>query len=179
MKSFKRSQLIAVAIALIAGAGMSATAQSTNATFVSVDEFGNGTVNGGPISSAPAGSLGLLYNLPFVVVPGTVFIHDSVPGGPISDVILFTNTFLFFQSDSQNGADSPADVPSFTTTAGGVADILEQASYVPSPGMPGYSLVAPSPSYQFISEVPEPGCWLLTGLGWTILALHRRFQARK
>jgi hypothetical protein len=110
MKPGIKTILLLTCIGLFAS---SAIAQTN--TPVIVDEFGNGTVAGQLVPSSPGGVLGLLYNLPYVVVPGTIIIQDNNPidGNQISDIIVFTNTFLFFASDGRDGLDAPADVPTF------------------------------------------------------------------
>ncbi len=153
---------------------------------VSVDEFGHGFVNTNPIPVQSAGSLGLQYTLPYVVMPGTVTIHEGSLSGPISDLILFTNTFLFFESSSSGGVDSLADVASFITTAGPTADIVEQGSggnsfalYTPVSGQPGFNTSSSlGPNYTFISDIPEPSACLLTMLGGGLLLVRRARRAK-
>ena len=180
MKPLNGSHFLAASIAIITGAVLSARAQ----TAVSVDEFGIGAINGNSLSSQSAGSHGLQYSLPYVTVPGSVEILDPLAGNQISDVIIFTNTSLFFQSDSQGGAHSPADVSAFTIDTTQIVQIQEQvsggnsfATYTPTIGMPGYSSL--NPTYDFISDVPEPGCCLLMAGGGAVLLFLRRIQVRK
>ena len=183
MKPLNTIRFITAVTAIISASAASLVAQT-----VVVDEFGNGTFNGNPISSQVAGGgLGLQYTLPYVVFPGNVVIHENIAGNPVSDVIIFTNTFMFFQSDSTDGADSPADVASFLFTGGPTVDIFEQgpegnnfAIYTPNPNTPGYNLsTSSSPNYDFISDVPEPAGSLLTILGGGLLLGLRSRQARR
>ena len=168
MKPVKRIVLLVTCMGLFVSAGIA----QTN-TPVVVDEFGVGTVGGLVIPSSPGGVLGLLYNLQYVVVPGTIVIQDNNPidGNQISDIIVFTNTFLFFASDGRDGLDAPADVPSFNPidTSAPVLTITEigpegsnLAQYTPGPGMPGYNSI--NPTYTFFSDVPEPSPSLLFAL---------------
>jgi hypothetical protein len=180
MKSVSKIILLLAYVGLLASPGIA----QTN-TVVIVDEFGNGTVAGALIPSVPAGPLGLQYNLPYVVFPGTVVMQDNNPidGTQTSDIIVFTNTMLFFASDGRDGLDAPADVPSFLPidTSAPTITITElgpegnnRAQYTPGPGMPGYSSL--NPTYTFISDVPEPSAALLFSLG--LLALRSRHMRR-
>jgi len=178
MKLLKSSQFIAASLAILAATVIPASSQSTS---VIVDEFGNGTINGTPFLGQPSPPFGLQYNLGYVVVPGTIIVRDNNPleTNQISDIILFTNTFLFFQSDSRDGADSPADVASFDIDTNTVMiQIQEQgvegnnfAVYTPGVGMPGYSSL--NPTYTFISDIPEPDCGLIAVAGFAAFCCRR------
>ena len=163
---------------------------------VQVDEFGVGTIKGGPfgpnpvpIGSAlmpdPTGGVPawnvLVYNLPFAGVAGDVLMHDFTLADPFLDVIRFDGQgHLIFYSDNVDGFEAPADTPSPPNPLlANQAHILEQGPeggfqfgvYTPDVNQPGWDPQAPQ--YMFISDyaVPEPGsaAVMLAGLGaWLI-----------
>jgi hypothetical protein len=178
------SRLLAAAtIGLAAIAATSgASALVNGAIQISVDENGNGTINGfngiSPLASAlqndpgPGGLTNVLtYDLfnPPGLVAGDVFLQDGV-GGPIFDVIRFNPSevgpgrgtgSLVFYSDNTDGFDSRADTAgpptaNYTNTI----TILEVgtegnngAIYTPLAGQPGFVAGAAAPvQYDFVSD---------------------------
>lgn len=142
-------------------------------TQVTVDEFGNGTLNGAPLSVI--GVHPLEYVLPLAATPGDVVLNE--PGsGVASDVIDFDgNGHLWFYSDL-DGPDSLADTSLVTilthlqantvyvaeTGLGGQPydeELNNGAYWNPTAGQPGYDVS--NPQYTFISEVPEPSSVVL------------------
>src|SRR5262245_32447391 len=104
-----RNTFLTAALATIAISMISADAE----TFITVDEFRTGSINGNALHAFETNAvLGLQFNLGYVVVPGQIQMMDSA--NQISDLLIFTNTSLFFQSDSRNGFTAPADVASFS-----------------------------------------------------------------
>jgi PEP-CTERM motif len=167
-----------IALLITATASLSWVNAVTAQTSIIVDEFGLGSINGNSLQAVATNStLGLQYNLGFVVVPGQVQIMDSA--NQISDLLIFTNTFLFFQSDSRNGFTAPADVASFSFDSSPIFQINEingKGIWAPAVGQAGYN--SNNPNYTFISDVPEPGTAALMGLaGVAFLLVIRRAQA--
>ncbi len=172
---------------------------------VTVDENGHIIINGTPGTGflapdpGPGGlASALTYDLPFFVVPGDVLLVE--PGGGLSDVIRFNNSFfdsgvdiaaldgspftLVFYSDSFDGFDALADALTLPATLLNiVAEVGPEgnngAFYTPVEGQPGYveedggltGIVGVT--YHFVSDgtIPEPSSTALLALGLAVLVL--------
>jgi len=171
---------LVVVCALLSGA---ASAQLPTSAIVSLDEFGNGTLNVDPLfvgpipwaigpdigpTGAPNALLYLVpqgYTNPFVT--GDVLIFE--PGQPdvVSDILRFNpNGTIAVYSDNTEGADSPADlgfpeilwdnqVRAFETGD----EFNSWLDYTPGPDMPGYVFATVAPidvTYHFVSDAGSP-----------------------
>ena len=148
-----------------------------------------GTVQVEPLS----GIATLYYNWGTPTVPGDVVLLEPVaPGTNISDIIRFDGRGgLYFFSDREPGDPNPdpADVFQFPALIGTyVENVFETgpegnnfAHYTPLPGTPGYDIsgIFPGVAYVFISDIPEPGCLWLTGVGSGLLLVLRRRRAAR
>jgi hypothetical protein len=199
MKIITKLFAVATIALLITTAGPSAFAQTNSPQIVTLDENGHGDFNGGPplpftVSPDPVQGIPTLqYNTAGVGVfftPGDVVLQEPLSaGGGISDILRFGGSGnIWFFSDRE-----PADVPPFdladspvmaTPGAGGgpfgPVFLLEQGpegqdglSYTPTPGMPGYYPNSPTLTYNIISDVPEPGTWLLAGFASLLWFIKR------
>jgi hypothetical protein len=158
---------------------------------ITIDENGNGIGTVGPffIAADPGpGGLGaaLNYNLPIIGVQGdiTFGLEPGIVFG--GDLIRFNgNGTVIFYSDNVGGFDSLADT--FSPPGALYANILDLQEvgpeccngvfgYTPTIGQPGYD---PSgPTYNFVSDVPEPETYamMLAGLGLLGFVARRRKQ---
>ena len=173
--------------------GLTAAITATSALsqpLISVDEFGNGTIGGSPLTwqtslVEPFSAMATLsYNLPFPGFRGDVVLMEP-NSGLVSDLIRFDgNSHLFFFSDASPGdpADSLADVglPGYNPAAptlffnetgpeGGPNGLW---GYLPTSNDPGGNTAAVM--YDFISDVPEPGALTLLAAGLGILGYTQR-----
>lgn len=159
---------------------------------ITVNEYGTGFFGppGGPaglmgsaIGPDPFGAVGLFYILPFAGTPGDIVLTEG-PNTQPSDLLRFDGQGrLFFWSDAlpTDPPDAPADVfalpppvgiPLVFVEAGLEGGVNGLFGYVPGPGMSGFD---PSlPTYNFISDTPEPTASLLAGLGAGLIVLCRR-----
>jgi hypothetical protein len=196
---------ILLTITLLLGAGM----QSVPAITITVDEDGNGFVDGAPLSwtstyadpgpgrrTAP---FPLTYMLPAefnTVQAGDIQLFEMDPVFEISDYLRFNPAgtenlvdhtvqqfaSLVFYSNPADGVDSLADVlfpgnsyPVFLIFAeqGVEAGPNGYWNYTPIPGQPGF-VQGLDVTYNFISDVPEPGAGVIAG-ALVLLQLGRRF----
>src|SRR5262245_5717621 len=169
---------------------------------VQVDEYGVGSIKGGPFGPNPVplasglmpdptgGLLGwnvLVYNLPFPGVAGDVLMHDFTLADPFFDVLRFDGQgHVIFYSDNVDGYDAPADTPAPPSPLlANQPHILEQGpeggfqfgTYTPNVNQPGWDPSAPQ--YMFISDyaVPEPESLALALCGFSALLLRRKLAA--
>ncbi len=174
-------------------AGLAAAIAATTAIgqpLISVDEWGNGTVGGSPLTWQTtllepfSGMFTLSYTLPFPGVRGDVSIADS--DGTVSDIVRFDGNFhLFFFSDF-SVAEPPislADVGipgpnAFAPTVYYNEVTLPSGAdglwgYTPGFSNPGGNTTG-TVIYDFISDVPEPGALPLMACGLGILGFVQR-----
>jgi hypothetical protein len=157
-----------------------ATVGHVRADLVTVDENGNGNVNGVPLpftigtDPGPGGLPGvLIYQLPFAGVQGDVLMADA---GAVLDVVRFNGDgTLIFYSDNVDGFDSLADTfgppGAFYPNRVLIDEVGPEgnngAFYTPGPNDPGFD--ASGPSYNLISDsplaVPEPASVSLLAFG--------------
>jgi len=182
-KSVKTIAVITSTLALTLGA-------SAQNFLITVDEQGNGTANGTVLPSFMkadpfSGIITLAYQLPFAGVPGDVqlFEPSTVQPLPLSDIIRFDgHNFMYFFSETEPGELNPdkADVAQFPPPLTGfqTVQLLENgpegnngATYAPGAGPGGDA--AFNPSYNFISDVPEPSAGILAALGGSLMFVSR------
>ena len=186
------------------GAASSASALVNGNMLLTVDENGNGTLDGFIAPSAldfalvddpgPGGLTGVLtydmQNPPGLVSGDVLFLE----GGLILDVVRFNASetgpgggvgSLLFYSDNLDGFDAIGDTPAppgaLYPNNITIAEVNGIADYTPTVGQPGFVAGAGAPvEYKFISDVgapvPEPGTWvmLLVGVGALGAAARRR-----
>ena len=163
---------------------------------VTIDENGNGDINGTPLPWAvapdPTGGVTtspvLIYTLPFPVTPGDVgLIEVNDPTRPLSDILRFVNVAGTTQSElifySDFSASDPPDALADTGLPNSPNAILipeigpegnNGALWNPSPGLPGSN--SAGAAYNIISDVPEPGTASLLLSGFGFLLAIRRFR---
>jgi hypothetical protein len=160
---------------------------------VNVDEFGNGATDyqtplhslPSGLTTDPSGGLGvpvLVYALPFTPTPGDVHLTEIVGSTVVdSDVIRFFSNFLIFYSDNGDGVDAPADTGFPDPLSTNVVFISEVgpegnngAKYTPGAGNPGFFNSDFSPTYNIISDSPEPATTSFVALGLAGLGLAKR-----
>jgi hypothetical protein len=188
-------------INLMLAAAFTAAIAATTAfsqPLISVDEWGNGTIGGSPLTWQTtvmepfSGMLTLSYNLPFAGNRGDVSIADA--DGTVSDIIRFDGQgHLFFFSDF-SVAEPPislADVGipgpnAFAPTLYYNEMTLPSGAdglwgYTPTIGGNDPGGTTAPVIYDFISDIPEPGVLPLTACGLGILGFvqRRRKMARE
>ena len=181
---------------LTAGFAVAIAATTALGQNIIVDEFGNGTFNGTPMPGAPfldafSGMTTMSYVLPFAAVPGDVILKE--PGGAPADLLRFDGNFrLFFFSDVSlaDPSDSPADVglpaaiaalPQITFfETGPEAGPNGLFGYAPGFFNPGGNTTG-TVTYDFVSDVPEPGSMalLVYGLGMAGFGFRGRRAGRR
>lgn len=170
---------------------ITATAGSAQGASITVDELGNGSFNGAPLTSGLltdpfSGMTTLAYQLPFPGVPGDVqLIEPGVPQPNISDVVRFDGNFhLYFFSDNTDGPPfDPADVglppPSAALQSVVLLEVGPEGNNGAywNPGFTGPGGNTAGADYFFVSDaVPEPTTLALVGLGGLLLTRRRRLQ---
>jgi hypothetical protein len=177
------------------------TASSAFAQIFTFDEFGKSSGTGispGAMQLDPSGGLPglvMVYNLNFSVIPGDVALTE--PGapipGPFSDIVRFWNptgggpSQIIFYSDvsSADPADAPADtgLPQQLFNLVVINEVGPEgnngAVYTPTPNQPGsVNAAVPPPTYNIISDVPEPGTvtLIVAGAGLLLFTLKQRHQ---
>ena len=161
--------LLALSPGLVLCLALSAFGQST----ISIDETGNGTVDGTALSyhiGADPGPGGLpnvlIYTIPFAGVAGQVELieTDKMPAIP-GDVIRFNGdgTVIFYSSGSPGSIAlgdeprPPAPMPNTVIISETGSAGSDGATYTPTAGQPGYDPSA-RPTYHFTSDSPgTPG----------------------
>jgi hypothetical protein len=166
---------------------------------ITLDELGKMTINGAPqppgtIAQDPfSGIFTLSYQLPFVGIRGDVVMFEPGPvPAPVSDVLRFDGNFHVFFFSEREATDNtstrdPADMGLPGPFPGGLQPVNlvetgvegnDGAFYTPGNGPGGDP--SSNPSYDFISDVPEPGAGLLLSLGGGLLwILKGRRQERR
>jgi PEP-CTERM motif len=192
MKSFNPSVKV---LAIIGIASAITVSPAFAQPLITVDELGNGNFNGQPLPSFQSqdplsGIVTLTYRLPFATVPGDVQLLE--PGNPgtngISDVLRFDgNGNLYFFSEREATDVPPFDPADVNQLPGQVPGLLTVAMfevgpegnngalYNPAGGLPGDN--SAGATYNFISDVPEPGTAMLAILGgglWLMLRARRQ-----
>jgi hypothetical protein len=204
----KTLKLLAGATIALASLGVASSASALNSNGniqVTVDENGNGTINGFAPPSALAFSLQddpgpgglanvLTYDLdnPPGLVAGDVLFSEN---GLILDVVRFNDTevgagggtgTLVFYSDDLDGFDALADTfgppQALYSNVITLSEINGVVDYIPTAGQPGFVAGASAPvEYVMLSDaaVPEPATWamMLLGVGAMGAALRRQRNA--
>jgi hypothetical protein len=162
------------------------------ASTITIDENGNGLINGAPSAGFFSFDTGpgadptqpvLTYTLPFAGVQGDVLLVDPAdPNCPVPFCILDVLRFngdgtVILYSDNLDGIDSFADTanPPTANYSNSVfpfeigSEVNNGIFYTPGPGDPGFD--ASGATYTFISDgtgpptVPEPASLVLLGTG--------------
>ncbi len=141
---------------------------------ITIDENGNGNVNGtalpfaanGTNPDAPHQTPVLTYTLPFAGVAGQVLLIEPETGIP-GDVLQFTgnSTVIFYSKRDSNSLAEKFSPPIFPFPVSNTVSLTETTSgntdgamYTPKAGQPGFD--ASGPTYHLISDVtsviPEP-----------------------
>jgi hypothetical protein len=196
---------LALAVGLLS-AGSEARAQVSVIT-LTVDENGNGTINGftglQPLPSSmqadpgPGGlASALTYDLlgPPGLVAGDLVLLEPGAGGTLSDLIRFNpqqgSGSMVFYSDSLDGGNDKADTGLPTGRYTNVVTVTELGPeglngfvYTPTAGQPGFVAGAPVPvTYVINSDVaPEPSSLALCGtaaLTGALISMARRRRRR-
>ena len=178
---------------LLTGGLLLGAFQGSAASVVTIDEYGNGTLNGAALAFSLSPDPGpgglpntLTYSIPFTGVSGDVELLSSVTGIPV-DVIRFNGngTIIFYSSDPGTLASQPHPpfpVPNTVTTLDNGTFPNDMASYLPTAGQPGYDSSAPS--YTFVTgrtttATPEPASMALLLLAGPLFAFFRLRKFRR
>jgi hypothetical protein len=180
MRRAARWFLLAGLLVLLAGG-----AKPAAAALITVDELGNGFIDGTPLAFALATDPGpgnsgvpaLTYTLPFAGLQGDVLMQE---GGVTTDVLRFNGngTLVFYSAaDDLDTPPSLADGPvlpiTFYPRQATIVEVGTEtdngAFYTPNDVQPGFD-ARTAPTYHFVSDgvaqaTPEPGTLALTGLG--------------
>jgi len=170
---------------------------------IKIDENGNGFFNGAPMPGAltavdPSGGVAgpvLIYTLPAVgqqITIGDVVLTENVGGNTnVSDVIRFWEfgQIIFYSDRSTNEPPDGdmADISGLPGQALANRVVLPEigpegnngASYLATPGLPGWDGNPGGTQYQFISDIPEPGSILLSTLSGGLLFFFRRRRSKR
>lgn len=175
------------------------TALGQGGPLITVDEFGNGNINGTPLPSFQSadpfsGIVTLTYQLPFPGVRGDVRLTEPDNTGALqtTDVIRFDGNFnlRFFSEIEPTDLPpfDPADVAQLPPPIAALQSIFipeigpegsNGAFYNPSGGLPGDNTAGAS--YHFISDAvpaPEPNISALAALGGVLVLLQQRKSKR-
>jgi hypothetical protein len=190
-----------IKILSVLGCAYAMTTVSSFAQLYTFDEFGNSSglgISPGIMQPDPSGGLAanvLVYNLAFSVIPGDVILLE--PGTTPqreSDLVRFWNpsgagpSQIIFYSDfsTTDPADSPADTglpPGLMPLIVIIPEVGPEgnngAIYTPTANQPGsVNAAVPPPTYNIISDVPEPGTVTLifASAGLLLLTLKQRRQ---
>jgi hypothetical protein len=173
---------------------VAAFAASMSAQTISLDEKGTMLINGslgspGVLAVDPiSGMTGLAYTLPFAPNPGDILMlatNEPPSANAQSDLIRFIGNQVFFFSLSDDPNPDLADVPvlpalqtpNMTLPEVG-PETANSTTWAPGPAGIGGTGGNPNLVYTFISEVPEPGGWVLMTLaGGVLLVMRWRRQA--
>jgi hypothetical protein len=183
MNSVKRNASLAAVVGLMA---LSAT--QACASVITVDEYGNGTIDSTPLPSQIfqepiSGIPTVQYTLPFPGVAGDVLILEPASGD--SDLARYDGAGHLYMFSDNTTVDAPADVGIPTHSSGNFVNEVgaegnNYAIWIPTSGQPGYEATA-NPQYVILSDVPETG--VLPALAVTLLAAggveFRRRLSRK
>jgi hypothetical protein len=162
---------------------------------ITIDEWGHGDINGTPLTFVPSmvepfsGIATLAYNLPagYNGAAGDVQLFEPATTAQLlSDVIRFDGQgHMFFFSDRTAGETEPpslADVGFPPVPLTPIVTFMEVGpesgpngywGFIPVAGQPGFNSSLPGTTYNFISDVPEPGSMALFGLAGGLLVLRR------
>ena len=181
-----------VALAFLAFSGPASAAP------IAIDEFGNGvgTIGRGFFATDP-GPDGLpsvlTYRLPFAGVAGDVVLREGPAFTNGSDLLRFNgNGTLVVYSVADVGEGVPEDpgAGDVALTPGQIRlqsnfvilnevgpEGLNGISYTPNLNQPGFD--SSGPTYNFVSDVPEPSTLILLASGLTGLAVRQRKQRQR
>jgi hypothetical protein len=169
--------------------GATAMSQMTLTAYETNNIFWGGTDHSGTVLSGG----GIQYDLPFQGTAGWLAAQPSIydPSLPTyQDLVYFDGAFhasFYSYAEDISDADAPADVtgswpPGGFSTPNEIVIETElalegwaQFDWTPANGQVGWDPVN-TPTYIFVSDVPEPGTLGLVGLGLAGLAFkaHRR-----
>lgn len=199
--SFKQ---FAVAVSFaICGLGAASQASANYNPLITIDEFGNGTLDfcgpgcPGPLPGVLAPDPGpgglssvLTYDLlgPPSLTAGDLLLFDAGTG-VFSDVVRFNDydtggvpgypASVVFYSNPMDGYDSAADIfsppGSFYANTISLTEVNGRVFYHPDVGQPGY-VPGFDVAYNILSDVPEPAAWALMLIGFGVLGAAARRQ---
>jgi hypothetical protein len=199
MKTFKTLTCIAASVGILTVSSTSSFGLAGN--IFTFDENGNGNLNGvtmpGQMMPDLSGGLAanvLIYQLPFLVMPGDVGLLEPLQtsSGP-SDLVRFFNpaganfSLVIFYSDV-TATDPPNDLADtglpVSPNAFPIPEVGPEgnngAVWIPVAGQPGFDPTGAPITYNILSDVPEPGSMLLAGLsGGLLLLMKVRRQVRR